>query len=309
MRVIDFSSHMVPPTLANLLIFHDTRKASEYDPAYRLKTMNKYNIEKQVISLSAAWLYGLDSEKAITVCKLANDYIFMVTQSDSKRFVGCGILDLRNIESALDEAERVVKKLNFNCITIATHQGEKSLDDMYFYQLYEFAERENVPIFIHPISFDGYSLVNEKDESGSMQVFGWPFETSWAIWRMIVSGVFDRFRKLKIVTHHLGGMLPHFFNRAKYRFERNRNKKAIRSYSEYFKQIYADTALDGASVTSLMEGYEVFGSRNIVFGSDWPFIDESLSYRKNIEAISALPIPEKEKDEIFYENAKRLLSI
>lgn len=300
---------MVPPILEDVLVFHDAKRSFEYDPNVRLKIMDKYGIEKQVISLSAAWLYGLPPEKGSNICGLVNDHISNVVHTNPNRFIGCGILDLRNIELALGEAERVIKKLNFKCLIVGTHQGNRGLDDEYFYPFYEFVVSENIPVFLHPISFDGYDLVNEQNGLGTMQTFGWPFETSWATWKMIVGGIFDKFSRLKIVTHHLGGMLPHFFGRAKYRFEKISDKKALKNYSDYFKQIYADTALDGMSVMTLMEGYEVFGSKNMIFGSDWPFIDEVISYGENINAINALPIPSEEKIDILYNNAKQLLSI
>ena len=309
MSIIDFSSHIVPPTLNGVIVFNDQRESSEYDIDTRIKIMDKYNIQKQVVSLSAAWLYGLTPQKALYACELANDYIAKMVSTNPNRFVGCGVLDLRNIESALTQTEKIVKKLGFKCLTVGTHQGERSLDDEYFYPFYEFINEENIPLFIHPISFDGYELVDEKNGQGAMQVFGWPFETSWAIWKMIVNRVFDKFNKLKIVTHHLGGMLPHLFNRANYRFERNHKINGLKHYKYYFKNIYADTALDGTSIMALLEGYELFGPNNIVFGSDWPFIEDSVSYGNNINAINSLPIPDEEKLKILYSNAVQLLNL
>jgi len=309
MSVIDFSSHIVPPTLNGVIVFNDQREFSEYNIDTRIKIMDKYNIQKQIVSLSTAWLYGLTYQKALYACELANDYIAKMVSANPSRFVGCGVLDLRNIELALTQAEKIVKKLGFKCLIVGTHQGERSLDDEYFHPFYEFISEENIPLFIHPISFDGYELVDEKNGLGAMQVFGWPFETSWAIWKMIVNRVFDKFNKLKIVTHHLGGMLPHFFNRASYRFERNHKIDGLKHYKHYFKNIYADTALDGTSIMALLEGYELFGPNNIIFGSDWPFIEDSVSYGNNINAINSLPIPEEEKLKILYSNAVQLLNL
>ena len=40
-----------------------------------------------------------------------------------------------------------------------------------------------------------------------MHIFGWPFDTTQAVWRLIMGGVFERYPELKVITHHMGAML------------------------------------------------------------------------------------------------------
>ena len=40
--------------------------------------------------------------------------------------------------------------------------------------------------------------------------FGWPYETTACMTRLIYSGLFDELPDLKIITHHMGGMIPYF---------------------------------------------------------------------------------------------------
>jgi len=55
------------------------------------------------------------------------------------------------------------------------------------------------------------------DEERSMYeiwwTFGWPYETSAMMARLVFGGFFDRWPNLKIITHHLGGMTPYFDGR------------------------------------------------------------------------------------------------
>jgi aminocarboxymuconate-semialdehyde decarboxylase len=44
-------------------------------------------------------------------------------------------------------------------------------------------------------------------------VFGWPYETSVAMARLVFGAYFDTFPNLKIITHHMGGMIPYFAGR------------------------------------------------------------------------------------------------
>src|SRR6202035_6165888 len=45
------------------------------------------------------------------------------------------------------------------------------------------------------------------------QVLGWPYETSVAMARLVFSGMLDRLPEMKIITHHLGAMIPYFEGR------------------------------------------------------------------------------------------------
>ena len=44
-------------------------------------------------------------------------------------------------------------------------------------------------------------------------VFGWPYETSVAMARLVFAGWFDRYPDLKIIAHHMGAMVPYFAGR------------------------------------------------------------------------------------------------
>ena len=44
-------------------------------------------------------------------------------------------------------------------------------------------------------------------------VIGWPFETGAALARLVFSGIMDRYPDLKVITHHLGGIIPYFEGR------------------------------------------------------------------------------------------------
>ncbi len=111
--------------------------------------------------------------------------------------------------------------------------------------------------------------------------FGWPYETSVAMARLVFSGVFDRHPDLKIVTHHLGGgMIPFFDGRIGAGMEVLGARTSDEDYSkvlsslkrphlDYFHDFYADTALFGAG-NGLQCGLDFFGADKVVFATDAP---------------------------------------
>ncbi len=76
------------------------------------------------------------------------------------------------------------------------------------------AEELGAPIWVHPAEaarkLSRLPDWRKKSKYEMWWVFGWPYETSIFMARIIFAGYFDRFPKLKIITHHLGGMVPYF---------------------------------------------------------------------------------------------------
>src|SRR5260370_7842614 len=99
--------------------------------------------------------------------------------------------------------------------------------------------------------------------------------------RLIYSGIFDELPKLKIITHHYGGMIPFFSGKIKLGFRQifygtpERNPVAEehhlkRAPVEYFKMLYADTAVNGEPAATRC-GHSFFGTRFSLFATDAPF--------------------------------------
>jgi aminocarboxymuconate-semialdehyde decarboxylase len=143
-----------------------------------------------------------------------------------------------------------------------------------------------------------------------MHVFGWPFDTTQAVWRLIFGGVIDRYPSLKIVMHHLGAMLPFFARRVEQNFKGLLADKLPRQISEYWGNLYGDTATDG-TLGSYSCGYAFFGPDRMMYGSDYPFGAEAGEdfIRSNLAGVKAMKIPAKEKAKILGGNAKKLFKI
>ncbi len=73
----------------------------------------------------------------------------------------------------------------------------------------------DLPILLHPArgaKFPDYPT-EEKSKYEIWWTFGWPYETSVAMSRIVFAGLFDRYPNLKILSHHLGAMIPFFEGR------------------------------------------------------------------------------------------------
>ncbi|MBW2031252.1 MAG: amidohydrolase [Deltaproteobacteria bacterium] len=189
--------------------------------------------------------------------------------------------------------------------------------------LFQRMAEHDLPVWVHPArgaNFPDY-LTEEKSKYEIWWTFGWPYETSVMMARLVFGGIFDLFPNLKVITHHMGGMVPYFEGRVGPGWDQLGARTSDEDYStilkqlkkphlEYFKGFYADTALFG-SLSATKCGLDFFGADHVLFASDSPFDPErGPGYiRETIRVIDALPVTDEERRMIYEGNARRLLKL
>ena len=280
------------------------------DAEVRLELMDKYGIDIQALSQTTPVLLGFNTEDAIEICRLSNDDNYALCKAYPNRFVNICIVSLLDMKSDMYELERCINELDCRGVTVSSNCNGRGLDSPEYFAFYEKLVKHDLPLLIHPTHWDSYPLVDMDKGWRLMQMIGWPFDTSQAVWRLILGGVFDRYPGLKIVTHHMGGMIPYFARRIEASFNRNYRDKLGHDLSYYWNNIYGDTATDGTRA-SYPCGYAFFGAERMMYGSDYPFGLEAGEHfiRVNLAGVNAMAIPDEEKKKILGENAKKLLKI
>lgn len=292
-----------------------------FDLNYRFRIMDKYEGLMQVLTLSAPPVEMItDSEKAVDLAKLANDEMAELVLKYPNRFAAAvACLPMNHMDAALKEVDRAINDLRFRGVQLYTPINGKPLDSPELLPLYEKMSQHDLPIWIHPQRAAHHADYETEDRSRYMifHIFGWPYETTSAVTRLVFSGILERHPNLKFITHHCGGMVPYFEQRiigaydhaellrgAKYK--QGLNKAPI----EYFKMFYYDTAIYG-NAPGLMCGYAFCGADHMLFGTDMPFDSElgDRYIRQTIQAIEAMDISDFEKKKIFEDNARSLLRL
>jgi len=280
------------------------------DPEVRLAIMDRYGIDIQALSQTTPVLLGLSNEDAAEVCRLSNDDNYKLCKAYPDRFVNICIISLLDIRSAMKELERSIDELDCRGVTISSSQNGKGLDSPEYFPFYEKVVEHDLPVLIHGTHWECSPLMDMDNAWRFLHVFGWDYDGTQALWRLIFGGVIDRYPSLKIVTHHLGNYFPFFVRRIEQNFNKFLSDKLPRHISEYWGNIYGDTAVDG-TLGALPCGYAFFGSDRMMYGSDYPFGAEDGEdfIRENLACVKAMYIPEEEKKKILGGNAKRLLKI
>ncbi len=329
--MIDAYSHIMPPKYNEELQKKAPANAgiTKYTAAFpalvdldtRFRIMDKYESLVQVLTLESSETQDLlNPRDKVELAKIANDEMAELVFKHPDRFVAAvASLPMNDMDAALKEVDRAITDLRFRGVQIFTDVDGKPLDSNEFMPLYEKMAYYDLPIFIHPRrarTVPDYPVETESKYLVSM-IFGWPYETTVAMTRLVFSGVFEKYPNLKVITHHCGAMVPYLADRIAaqnehsemrmgYRYEAHLTKRPL----DYYRMFYSDTALYG-NTPALMCGYAFFGADHLLFGSDTPY-DSQLgdrAIRQVILAIQQMDIPDPEKKKIFEDNARKLLRL
>ncbi|MGH7266586.1 MAG: amidohydrolase family protein [Candidatus Rokuibacteriota bacterium] len=291
----------------------------------RFRIMDRYDDYVQVLTLCSPPVEALGGPDITPeLARLANDGMAELVTRHPDRFPGfVASLPMNAPEAALREADRAIGELGATGVQIFSNVNGRPLDAPEFQPIFERMAGHRLPIWMHPArpaSFADYPG-ESRSHYDIWWAFGWPYETTAAMARLVFSGLFDRFPDLAIITHHMGAMAPHFEGRAGYGLDQlgtrtdDPDDAAARGRLErrpvdYFKMFYGDTALFGAS--HAMEcGLAFFGADRVLFGTDMPFDPEKGPgfIRETIAAMERMRASAQDKAKIYEGNARRMLRL
>jgi uncharacterized protein len=353
MRYIDAFNHFFPKRIYELMLQSpagqkDLGKRMRgipalYDVEERLRVVETFPDYSQVICLGMPALDRLTGpEHAPEWARLGNDGLAELVAKHPKHFVGyAASLPMNAPAAAAKEAERVLSN-GANAIQLHTNVDGAPIDQEAFLPIYEIIEKSCRPILLHPIRTR--EMADYRSETVSKyeicSVIGWPFETGAALARLVFSGIMDRFPDLKVISHHLGGIIPYFEGRVAHSWDQLGARTSDEDYSlilkklkkrpfDYFKGFYGDTALarergeksGGVSfsgVTALAGarapticGLSFFGADHVLFASDCPFDKEKgRGYiRSTIAVIESLELSQADREKICHKNAEAMFGL
>ncbi|HKS86990.1 MAG TPA: amidohydrolase family protein [Pseudolabrys sp.] len=295
------------------------------DVEARLRLLDEFDGMQHVLSLANPPL-ELAGPPDVTpeLARIANDALAALCAKHPDHFPAfIAALPMNNIEATLAEIDRAVKTLGARGVQVFTNVAGRPLSRPEFRPIFRRMAEHDLPVWVHPMrgpQFSDYAA-EQTSEDEIWFSFGWPYETTACMTRLIYSGLFDELPRLKIISHHMGGMIPYFSGKITLGFRQifdgtpTRNPVAEerglkRPPLDYFKMLYADTALNGAKSATRC-GHDFFGTPMCLFATDAPFDAEGGRglIRNTIDAVAALDISAAERERIFSGNARALLRL
>jgi uncharacterized protein len=292
----------------------------------RMRVMEEFGDDYvQILSLPAPAIeqFG-DASLGRELARVGNEGMAELCRAHPDRFVGfAASLPMNDVDVALEELDHAVGMLGALGVQIYGHVNGRPLDDPRFEPFFERMAALDRPIWVHParnVDWPDYPT-ESKSRYEIWWMLGWPYETGVFMARIVFSGILERYPNLKMLTHHAGGVVPHFVGRIGpgmrsmgARTPEHERELVQHSLSrppiEYFKMFYADTALFGAP-DALECAIAFFGVDRVLFASDMPFDPEKgpSFIRASIADLEAADLSDDERQAIYEGNARRVLGV
>lgn len=335
MKSVDIFCHLMPPGYARLAMEESPNKSHMFmralkmramsDMDYRLEVLERFPGYKQIpniVSPPVELFAGPDRSPRLAA--IGNDELKKITEANPERYEGfiAGI-PFNNISASVEEIKRC-KAMGAKGVQIYTHMNGEAIDQEKYWPVYEICEKLDLPVLLHPVG--GQMTPEYPTETRSKYelwfLIGWPYQTTVAMARLAFSGVFEDFPDLKIVTHHVGAMIPMLEGRIENGLKMYGGRTAPELKEELtrtklkgkpldtFKRFYADTASFG-SVSAIRAGIEFFGIEHVLFATDMPFDPEQGPgyIERTLSCVDRLGLSEEEQEAILHGNAERLFHI
>lgn len=313
MRLIALEEHFIHPAIAATYGQADLGLLNRVMPALneigdmRLEAMDAVGIDVQVLSHTKPGVHEMDDvPQATALAYAANDYLAEAVAAHPDRFAGFATLAPAAPADAARELERTVRQYGFKGAMLNGHTRGSYLDDRKYWAIFEAAQSLDVPIYLHPANphpavfeayFKDYPVLGYAP-------WGYAIETGTHVLRLILSGLFDEFPRLKMVIGHMGELIPFGLWRADGRLTPKyaHLKKSVRNY---FLDHFSVTTAGVFSTPELMCTASVIGYDNMLFSVDYPF-------ESNVEGVrwfNGLEIAESDRHKLAHGNAERLLKL
>jgi len=246
---------------------HDVGMKPLFDPPALVSWMDRNRVERAWISIPPP-LYRpeLPNEDA-------KDWIFYVNsglQRIAERYAGhfspLPHLPLQSPALALEVAQYWLGK-DHQRFGAPSGGSDLVLSDPAYAPLWQALDAAKAFVFFHP----GECADGRLKSFYLSNLVGNPYESAVAISHLVFGGVIERHPGIRFCFAHGGGALPVLSGRLDRGFETKRPGIAIggKSPGKLLKHVCVDCIMHDDAALELAES--VFGSSNIVFGSDWPF--------------------------------------
>jgi aminocarboxymuconate-semialdehyde decarboxylase len=248
--------------------------------------------------------YDVEAEEGQRRCHVQNEGLARMRGERPYRVSVLGAVPLQDPALAAVELEELMASGSFAGVEISASVRGTYLGDPQFEPFWEVAERTAALVFVHPTTrgfsdpaFRDYYLHN---------LLGNPMETTLSAAHMVLSGVMERHRNLKVLLAHGGGAILALRGRMRHGHEAIAAAGAALSESAdvSIRRFLFDTVTHDPVLLRNLVG--TVGADRVMLGSDYPF---DMADPHPVETVRRALLDEDDEAALLYGNAERLLAI
>lgn len=272
---IDVHQHLVPSIWGKYLSDHGLDSGGTAIPRWSIRDatamMEAHGIAAGILSVTSPGVHFGNDAQARTLARAVNEFAAELVKDDPARVGSFASIPLPDVDAALDETAYALDTLGVDGVVLMSNARGRYLGDPDFEPLWAELDLRGAVVFVHPAEPPMPRLPNTP-----APVLDYVVDTTRTALNLVINGVMDRYRNVKVILAHGGGFLPY----AAHRFsglasvvpELDRDKDDV---LRGLRRFYFDTALTSspASLPSLLAFAE---PGHVLYGSDWPFAPDSL---------------------------------
>jgi len=278
----------------------------------RIQHMDETGIDVAILALTSPGVQPLfDIEEAKRIASRANDYLAERCAAHPTRFVGMTAVAPQDPEWSASEIRRGAG-LGFKGVQINSHTQGHYLDEPQFDQIFRALADTGQPLYIHPATLPDNMMGGMIDAGLDGAVFGFAFETSSHLLRLVTTGIFHRYPALQIIAGHGCEALPYwlfrtdFMHKAGIRSQRYERLKPLKhDLFHYMRHNFLGTCSGLPFEPAIKLMIEVMGEDRVMYAMDYPY--EFVA--DEVRAMDNLDITDGQKKKFFQSNAERLFKL
>lgn len=276
-----------------------------WDVSRRVQAMDATGIAVQVLSpmpeLLSYWFAPADAR---LLGGAVNEAIGGMVRQAPSRFIGLGMVPMQAPDLAARELEALMRDSRFRGIEIGTNVDGVSIADPRFAPVFAAAEETGAAVFVHALHPAGDMHMVGPPALSAVAAF--PCETALTIAALMASGTFSRFPRLKIAFSHGGGAFGLVLPRLMQGWAVLPTLRAAipESPADIARRLYYDSLVYDAATLAFLS--RVFGERQIMIGTDYPF---DIHERDPIGRMRATGLSDATLDLLSGGNARRFLGL
>jgi predicted TIM-barrel fold metal-dependent hydrolase len=285
-----------------------------WDPARRLPDMALDGVEAEVLYTTLGFrLFWLKDAALQRACfHVYNDWLAADCSYAPRRLKGLALVSLYDPKEGAQELERCARLGHKGAMIWCSPPADQPYSSEIYDPFWAAAQDLDMPVSLHAITGMERIPWEYGAEQRAMRSTVTPHEIEKSFSVLILSGVLERFPRLKIVSAENNcGWLPYYLQRMDRGFARFGPSGTVTPWptkltlkpSEYFRrQMYCTFIDDSFGVASR----HWIGVDNVMWSSDYPHTASTWPHSRDIIARDFKDVSEVEKRKIVRENAAQL---
>ncbi|WP_206441314.1 amidohydrolase family protein [Streptomyces boncukensis] len=275
----------------------------------RIAAMDTHGIQMQVVSSTAPARLS-PPDQAVAFTRAANDRLAEATRAHPDRLSGFAVLPWQDPPAAA-ELDRSVAELGLKGALIVGRWGETFLDDPRYAPVLKKLSDLDVPLYVppyHPLPQvqDAYygGFAPEVSAWLSLGAWGWHNEAGVHLLRLILSGAFEKYPGLQVISGHWGEMAPFYLDR----LDDTLPPKATGlsgTITEIYRNHVWGTPSGMGGLPHFGFVHKAVGAERIIWSADYPY----LALDGTREFIEKLPVSDEDREKMTHLNAEALLRL